>query len=177
MNGPLTDSEETPLKTKDHHAYGSSIYTIMHKCSAILTSIVVRNCTVIHASTVIHYYSVVQNCTVIHVCTVIHICTVIHNCTVIHTSTVIHNCTLIYTCYCVGDLHHVSPCGSFCVVSKEREKTDRRDSRGDERERHGRKRKMNESEATKQVKTSASTLTCCKDNRPCQNCNIRLTPR
>ena len=41
-----------------------------------------------------------------------------------------------------------NPSGSFCVVSRQREKRDRRDSRGDERGEQGRKRKMNESEET-----------------------------
>ena len=35
------------------------------------------------------------------------------------------------------------------------------------KERDGRKRKMNESEETEEIKTSPSTLTCCKDSRPC----------
>ena len=41
------------------------------------------------------------------------------------------------------------------------------DSRGDEREGQGRKRKMSESEETEEIKTFPSTLTCCKDSRPC----------
>ena len=36
--------------------------------------------------------------------------------------------------------------GHFVSPAREREKRDRRDSRGDEREGHGRKKKMNESE-------------------------------
>ena len=40
------------------------------------------------------------------------------------------------------------------------------DSRGDEREGQGRRRKMNESEETEK-KNSPSTLTYCKDSRPC----------
>ena len=36
---------------------------------------------------------------------------------------------------------------------REREKRDRRDSRGDEREGQGRKKKMNESEETEEIKT------------------------
>ena len=50
---------------------------------------------------------------------------------------------------------------------REREKKDRRDSRGDEREGQGRKRNRNESEETEEIKTSPSTLTCYKDSRPC----------
>ena len=49
---------------------------------------------------------------------------------------------------------------------RERENRDRRDSRGDEREGQGRKRKINESEETEEIKISPSTLTCCKDRRP-----------
>ena len=45
---------------------------------------------------------------------------------------------------------HVNPCGSFCVVCQRREKRIRRDSRGDERERQGRK----ENEETEEIKTS-----------------------
>ena len=49
---------------------------------------------------------------------------------------------------------HAKPCGSFVSSPREREKTDRRDSRGDEREGQGRKRKMNESEDTEEIKQS-----------------------
>ena len=49
--------------------------------------------------------------------------------------------------------------GHFVLSPREREKTYRRDSRGDEREGQGRKRKMNESEETEEIKTAAS--------RPC----------
>ena len=52
--------------------------------------------------------------------------------------------------------------GHFVLSPREREKRDRRESRGDEREGQGRKRKMNESEETKEIKHSPSTLTCCK---------------
>ena len=53
------------------------------------------------------------------------------------------------------------------VVSspREREKRDRRDSRGDEREEQGRKRNRNESEETKTF--PFSTFTCYKNRRPC----------
>ena len=47
------------------------------------------------------------------------------------------------------------------------EKRDRRDSRGDEREGQGRKRTMNESEETEEIKMFSSTLTSCKDSRSC----------
>ena len=57
--------------------------------------------------------------------------------------------------------------GHFVSSPKEREKKDRRDSRGDEREGQGRKRNRNESEETEEIKTSPSTLTCYKDSRPC----------
>ena len=57
--------------------------------------------------------------------------------------------------------------GHFVSSPREREKKDRRDSRGDEREGQGRKRNRNESEETEEIKTSPSTLTCYKDSRPC----------
>ena len=50
---------------------------------------------------------------------------------------------------------------------REREKRDRRDSRGDERDGQGRKRNRNESEETEEIKHSSSTLSCYKDSRPC----------
>ena len=52
---------------------------------------------------------------------------------------------------------------------REREKRNRRESGGDEREGHERKRKMNESEETEEIKKkrSPSTLTCFKDSRSC----------
>ena len=43
--------------------------------------------------------------------------------------------------------------GPFVSSPREREKRDRRDSRGDEREGHGRKRKMNGSKETEEIKT------------------------
>ena len=58
--------------------------------------------------------------------------------------------------------------GHFVSSPKEREKRDRRDSTGDEREGQGRKRNYNESEETEEIKTFPSvTLTCYKDSRPC----------
>ena len=57
--------------------------------------------------------------------------------------------------------------GHFVSSSREKEKRDRKDSRGDEREVQGRKRKVNESEDTDEIKHSPSTHTCCKDSRPC----------
>ena len=43
--------------------------------------------------------------------------------------------------------------GHFVLSPREREKKDRRDSRGDEREGQGRKRNENESEETEETKT------------------------
>ena len=43
--------------------------------------------------------------------------------------------------------------GHFVSSPREREKRDRRDSRGDEREGQGRKRKINKSEETEKIKT------------------------
>ena len=43
--------------------------------------------------------------------------------------------------------------GNFVSSPREREERDKRDSRGDEREGQGRKRKMNESEKTEEIKT------------------------
>ena len=43
--------------------------------------------------------------------------------------------------------------GHFVSSPRERENRDRRDSRGDEREGQGRKRKMNESEEIEKIKT------------------------
>ena len=57
--------------------------------------------------------------------------------------------------------------GHFVSSPREREKRDRRNSRLDEREGQERKRKMNKSEDTEEIKHSPSTHTCCKDNRPC----------
>ena len=42
--------------------------------------------------------------------------------------------------------------GHFMLSPREREKRDRRNSRGDERERQGRKKKVNESEETEKIK-------------------------
>ena len=53
--------------------------------------------------------------------------------------------------------------GHFVLSPREREKRDRRDSRGDKREGQGRKRNLNESDETEEIKTSPSTLTCYKD--------------
>ena len=55
--------------------------------------------------------------------------------------------------------------GHFVSSPREKEKRDRTDSRGDEREGQGRKRNGNEE--TKEIKHSPSTLTCYKDNMPC----------
>ena len=57
--------------------------------------------------------------------------------------------------------------GHFVSSPREREKRDRRGSRGDEREGQERKRNRNESEEKEEIKTSSSTLTCYKDSRPC----------
>ena len=43
--------------------------------------------------------------------------------------------------------------GHFVSSPREREKSDRRDSRGDEREGQGSKRNRNESEETEEIKT------------------------
>ena len=53
----------------------------------------------------------------------------------------------------------------FVFSPREREKRDRRDSRGEEQVR---KRNRNESEETEKIRISPSTLTCYKDSRPCQ---------
>ena len=57
--------------------------------------------------------------------------------------------------------------GHFVSSPREREKRDRRESRGDEREGQGRKRNRKESEETEEIKTFPSTLTHYKDSRPC----------
>ena len=69
----------------------------------------------------------------------------------------------------LGFNHTSTLVGHFVLSPREREKRDRRDSRGDQREGQGRKRKMNESEETEEIKKkkSFSTHTCCKDSRPC----------
>ena len=55
----------------------------------------------------------------------------------------------------------------FVLSQREREKRDRRDSRGDESEGQGRKRNRNEREETQELKAFPSTLTCYKDSKPC----------
>ena len=57
--------------------------------------------------------------------------------------------------------------GHFVLSPRERKKRDRRDSTGDEREGQGRKRSMNETEETEEIKTFPSTFTCYKDSKPC----------
>ena len=57
--------------------------------------------------------------------------------------------------------------GHFVLSPGERDKRDRRDSRGDDREGQGRKRNMNERKETEGIKTFTSTLTCYKDSKPC----------
>ena len=54
--------------------------------------------------------------------------------------------------------------GHFVSSPREREKRDRRDSRGDERQGQGRKRNRSERE---EIKTFPSTLTCYKNSKPC----------
>ena len=58
--------------------------------------------------------------------------------------------------------------GHFVSSPREREKRDRRDGRGDEREGQGRKRNRTESEDTEEIKHFPSTLTCYKDSRSCR---------
>ena len=55
---------------------------------------------------------------------------------------------------------------------REREKRDRRNSRGDEREEQGRKRSRNESEEAEEMKTFPSALTYYKDSRPCPTVSL-----
>ena len=50
--------------------------------------------------------------------------------------------------------------GHFMSSPRDREKTDKKDSRADEREAQGRNRNRKESEETEEIKT-------CKDSRPC----------
>ena len=60
--------------------------------------------------------------------------------------------------------------GHFVSSPREREKRDRRESRGDEREGQGRKRNRNESEETEEIKTFPLypyPLHLYKDSRPC----------
>ena len=59
---------------------------------------------------------------------------------------------LIVLIDCVGFNDMSTLVGNFVSSPREREKRDRRDCRGDEREGQGRKRKMNESEET-EIKT------------------------
>ena len=54
--------------------------------------------------------------------------------------------------------------GHFVSSPREREKRDRRDSRGDEREGQGRKRNWNENEETEEI--PPLPLNCYKDSRP-----------
>ena len=54
--------------------------------------------------------------------------------------------------------------GHFVSSPREREKRDRRDSKGDEREGHGRKRNRKKSEETEEIKTFP--MYCYKDSRP-----------
>ena len=57
--------------------------------------------------------------------------------------------------------------GHFVLSPREREKRDRRDSRGDERKGAVRKRNRTESEETEEIKKKTFTLTCYKDSRLC----------
>ena len=57
--------------------------------------------------------------------------------------------------------------GHFVLSPRGREKRDRIDSRGDEREGQEKKKNRNESEETEEIKTVSSTLTCYKDSKPC----------
>ena len=59
--------------------------------------------------------------------------------------------------------------GHNVLSPREREKRDRSDSTGDEREGQGRQTNRNESEETEGIKAFPSTLTCYKDSRPCPN--------
>ena len=52
--------------------------------------------------------------------------------------------------------------GHFVLSPREREKRDRRDGRGGEREGQGRKRNRNDSEETEEIKK----IYCYKDSRP-----------
>ena len=57
--------------------------------------------------------------------------------------------------------------GHFVSSPREREKRDRRDSRGDLREGQGRKKNRNESKETEEIKTFPLYPTCHKDSKPC----------
>ena len=54
---------------------------------------------------------------------------------------------------CVGVQRHVNLVGHFVSSPREREKKDRRDSRGDKRKGQGRKRNRKESKETEEIKT------------------------
>ena len=57
--------------------------------------------------------------------------------------------------------------GHFVSYPREREKKDRKYSRGDEREGQRKKRNRNERTETEEIKSFPSTLTCYKDSKPC----------
>ena len=57
--------------------------------------------------------------------------------------------------------------GHFVSSPREQEKRDRRDSRRDEREGQGRKRKIFESEETEEIKSLPLYPYMCKDSRTC----------
>ena len=57
--------------------------------------------------------------------------------------------------------------GHFVASPREREKRDRRDSRGDKREGQRRKKNRNKSEETEGIKTFPQYPYCYKDSRPC----------
>ena len=58
--------------------------------------------------------------------------------------------------------------GHFVSSPRKREKRDRRDSGGDEKERQGRKRTSNEREETEAIKTFPLYPCCYKDSKPYQ---------
>ena len=60
--------------------------------------------------------------------------------------------------------------GHFVTSPKGREKRDRRDSRGDEREGQGRKRNRNESEETEEIKTFPQYPYLLKGQQALPNC-------
>ena len=60
---------------------------------------------------------------------------------------------MIFETDCVGFNDTSTLMGHFVSSPRHREKTDRRDSTGDEREGKGRKRNRNESEETEEIKT------------------------
>ena len=57
--------------------------------------------------------------------------------------------------------------GHFVSSPREREKRDRRDSRGDLREGQGRKKNRNESKETEEIKTFPLYHNLPKDSKPC----------